>query len=298
MSSYNEIDVIEELNSEYLLNFETKRTKEKIITKVARLLRYFPFRMKEWNRLRNLSKRSKNNTTISLIDNNELIPVSDKKGVVYSCITGDYDSVENPLLLNKCLDYVLFTDNNEIKSNVWTIIETDKGDLKGNLVNRFYKMHPFKYFGDKYDYSIYIDGNVQIISDVTSLYNVAKKSKSGLAMHKHYARDCAYDEADICIYNGKGDKQAINEQMEEYEKDGFPRKFGLLEATIIVTDLKSINSKKIYDEWWREFYNTNSKRDQLSLPYILWKNKYIISDVGIIGENEYLNPKFRIKKHK
>ena len=108
------------------------------------------------------------------------------------------------------------------------------------------KMHPFEFFKDEYDYTIYIDGNVRIISDVTSLFRVAKDSKCGFAMHEHYRRKCAYDEADVCVYKNKGNAEAIKKQMKRYEKEGFPRDFGLLEATIIVTDLKN-NKDELYN---------------------------------------------------
>lgn len=41
------------------------------------------------------------------------------------------------------------------------------------------------------------------------------------------------------------------------------------------------------EEWWNEM-EKYSKRDQLSLPYIIWKNGYSFEDVGIIdGEGKY-----------
>ncbi len=76
-----------------------------------------------------------------------------------------------------------------------------------------------------------------------------------------------------------------------------PTNYGLLECNVIVSDLKSENSAKILDEWWKEFVNSNSMRDQISLPYVLWKLKYNIEDIGNLGNNVRNNPKIQIIKH-
>lgn len=85
--------------------------------------------------------------------------------------------------------------------------------------------------------------------------------------------------------------------MKEYLQQGFPKKFGMLEATIIVTDLKNPVAKKILDDWWKEFISTKSLRDQISLQYVVWKNNFRIDDIGVLGNNLYKNPKFRVNIH-
>ena len=93
----------------------------------------------------------------------------------------------------------------------------------------------------------YIDGNIQVVSDVSCLYTAARYSTSGIAMHRHRTRDCAYLEAKACILSGKGNKEAIIKQMEKYETEGFPHNFGLCEASIIVVDFETPNSNFIFD---------------------------------------------------
>ena len=139
-----------------------------------------------------------------------------------------------------------------------------------------------------------MDGNVQVVSDLTALTEIAKCSKIGIAMHKHPARKCAYVEAQVCIASKRGNADAIKKQMERYRKEGFPENFGFCEATVIATDLRNPNAKQIMECWWNEFCNTGSGRDQLSFPYVLWKNGFSINDVGLLGNNILFNPKFRI----
>ena len=74
-------------------------------------------------------------------------------------------------------------------------------------------------------------------------------------------------------------------------------KFGLFECTIIVTDLHNNKGIELLDKWWNEFIKSESMRDQISLPYVIWKNGYSIDDIGNLGYNLKLNPKFKCWDH-
>lgn len=224
------------------------------------------------------------------------------RGAVYTCITNGYDFPIEPIYKSKNLDYFLYTDMNRCGGNnsYWICKEIADNIVhnKGSMINRYYKFHPFELFENNYDYSIYIDGNVQTVSNIDCLYSVAKDSPIGIAMHYHAGRICAYKDAEWCIYNKRGIENKIREQMKFYMDQGFPRDFGLCEGTIIVVDLSSNVAKKIMKLWWEELCRSGSRRDQLSFPYVLWKNGFSITDVGCLGNDEYHNPKFRINAHK
>ena len=222
---------------------------------------------------------------------------ADKKVVVYTCIAGRYDSVNEPRFrMNPNVSYVLFTDQ-DIRSDVWDVREIPEqiSHLDGVQKNRYLKMHPHEFLRD-FDYAIYIDGNVQVISDMSGLVNLMP-AEIGFAMHFHNVRNCVYQEAVACQCLKKGSPEGITKDVERYLKMGYPRENGLLECTVFVTDLHSEASKKIYEQWWEEFLKSESKRDQLSLPIVLWKNKIPIEKVGTLGSNLYRNPKFRVMSH-
>ena len=160
------------------------------------------------------------------------------------------------------------------------------------------KFHPYSLFENDYDYAIYIDGNVQLISDITGLYRIAKESPLGIALHLHSERDCVYNEAIWCKINRRGNIKKIEEALSKMKSEGFPEHFGLFEATIIVVDLHNQVGKHIMELWWKEFIKSECGRDQILFPYILWKNNYDIHSIGVLGNNEYFNPKFRIFSHK
>lgn len=224
-------------------------------------------------------------------------PVLDKKIVVYSCIVGNYDSVKDPIYFNDNVEYILFSDK-DIKSNFWKVRKIPSKVLKlknKTLINRYIKLHPFEFFKD-YDYSIYIDGNIKTLTDISGFVNCINK-KTGIAMFKHHSRKCIYIEEKACILQNKGNKDKIIKQIEKYKLEKFPANFGLLEGTIIVSDLKNENAKNLLIDWWKEFNDSESLRDQLSLPYVLWKNNYKIDDIGFLGNNIRTCPKLLFFSH-
>lgn len=302
MSSYNEIEIIEKLNREILENWQKNSAETTTERRLMQFRTYFPFHMVKWYKKHQMWKTatalSKPVTEVFYATGK---PIRDKRGVVYTCITGGYDNLREPLLLSERLDYIVFSDRipHSAKSCAWRYQSLPKkcdSNSWKNYANRYCKMHPFEWFPG-YDYAIYVDGNVEIVSDVTALYKVAHESKLGIAMHSHNLRTCIYDEAEVCKAYGKGNEQDINEQMNKYKMERFPPQFGMVEATIIVTDLKNEVARRILEDWWIEFATTFSKRDQLSFPYVVWKNGFTMSDIGCLGNDEYMNPKFRIYRH-
>ena len=59
--------------------------------------------------------------------------------------------------------------------------------------------------------------------------------------------------------------------MTKYKNDDFPREFGLSENNIIFRKHNIDLIIEMMNTWWYEL-NNETKRDQLSLGYILWKN--------------------------
>lgn len=221
------------------------------------------------------------------------------KIAIYTCITGKYDSVSEPYVLESNCDYYIYTNNSEICSNNWKVIDIPENikKLQDNiLINRYIKMHPYELFENNYDYAIYIDGNISIISNISSFCEKTSE-KLGIALHKHYSKECIYDEMRTCQVVGKGNTEQIKLQEKRYKLDKFPTNYGMYECNVIVTNMNNKNGKKVMESWWEEFENSSSMRDQICLPYCLWKLGYKYEDIGIIGKNVFLNPKIRINKH-
>lgn len=226
-------------------------------------------------------------------------PDSSVKIAVYSCITGDYDSLAEPFFSIEGIDYIMFTDNPKLKGEKWQLRPIPDEIAKWNdniLTNRYIKMHP-DVVGADYDYALYIDGNICVVSNIRNMINVISP-KFGFALHQHVSRDCVYDEVQSCKYAKKGRIEKLEEQVIRYRNEGFPSHYGLLEATVILTDLHSSVALDIQDKWWQEFTASESRRDQISLPYVLWKNNIMPSDINKLGCPIQQNPKFRKYNHK
>lgn len=256
-------------------------------------------------RLCKYQKRNKGNYTVEYkkIDTyNSYLLLKDKKIVIYTCISGGYDYLKEPLLEFCNVEYVCFTDSESNISKAdcskWTIKKIPESIIKsyGKIFsNRYIKMHPKELFPDA-DYAIYVDGNIGIYSFLGS-YAINTNTKTGIAIFSHSQRQCAYVESEICISRKKGNKEAIKHQMQEYDKIGFPKNFGLYECTIIAIDLYNPLSTEIMDKWWEEFLHSQSHRDQLSLPYVIWKGNMRYTDIGLLGENIFNDCKITVYGH-
>ncbi len=216
--------------------------------------------------------------------------------VVYTCITNGYDTLLDPAILPENVTYIAFLDNySKIKGSRWIIKKIPDSIQKeipdGVLANRFVKFHPNEIIGDEFDYSIYVDGNIRIVGDITTLID-AVNPKTGLALHRHRQRNSVFDEVEVCKILKKGNVEKLSEQAKKYKEKGFPAAFGLYECNVIVSDLHNKMAKKLLDDWWQEFLESESMRDQIALPYVVWKNGLGFDDIGSLGRNVYRNPKF------
>lgn len=222
-----------------------------------------------------------------------------KRIAVYTCVVGGYDKVSDPTIINENIDYFIFSDHN-IQSRIWNQISIPSKLLElGNntLINRYLKFHPQELF-DGYDYVIYVDGNVQVSSDITPLLKYTE-NRLGVAFHSHGYRDSIYDEVEVLIKVVKrGDPDKLTKQIAGYRQEGFPDNYGLPEATIILTDLSNNMAITFFTQWWEEFLKSQSLRDQIALPYVLWKNGIATSEVTLLGNNLRNSSKFMVATHK
>lgn len=295
-------DTLQNQNKEYI---NIKNSKEyRIGSFVSRLLK--TLKLKDIKRVRGFirtiiwkKKRIKSNIKpenyrINKFNENDYF--SDYKIAVYTCVFGNYDKLQDPIIQPDNIDYYVITDQLVQEDSIWKPL--DYKDLCPNYYNdvqknRFFKMHP-NIILPEYKYSIYVDGNVKIISDLTPY--VTLLDNYGLGFHWHNERRCAYDElkAIKLAHKAKG-KDIIN--YENYlKKNEFPNNYGLLECNVIVRENNNALCKQIMENWRYEFYN-NFQRDQVSLPYVLYNNGIKVKDLAVLGNDVYKNYSFRIEKH-
>lgn len=219
-----------------------------------------------------------------------------KRIVVYTCVWGKYDRILEPYFCNPNIDYFILTDQEIPNNSIWKKMDIpsdlDLKNMSGVEINRYFKMHPHKLFAD-YEYSIYIDGNIRIVTDLMPL--VADLDDFAIGIHD-YPVDCIYNMKNAIIAGKRGNKKAVNEQIKKYRKEGFPKHFGAFECNVIVRKHNDEQCVFLMEEWWKEFVNTSSKRDQLSFPYVLWKAGLSKRIIFCLGRNVRLNPRFLISE--
>ncbi|MDE5759174.1 MAG: DUF616 domain-containing protein [Allobaculum sp.] len=201
------------------------------------------------------------------------------------------------MFVNPNLDYYAFTDADLPEDSVWKKFDLSKfphlKDLDSYHLAKYIKMFPYEFFPD-YAFSIWIDGNVTLIADT---YPIAIMGKgSAMATFANPIHNCIYTEGRYMVFQGRVPKDQVNNQLDIYRNAGYPDHFGMREFSIIYRDHSCKECYEMMKEWW-DHVNKYTMRDQLSLPYILWKNGKSIDYIRCLGENWRWNPRFKQKEH-
>ena len=71
--------------------------------------------------------------------------IKNNKIAIYTAFTGDYDTLKQPEFIDENCDYICFTDNPDLESDLWTIIQMEESVLDNNRKAKQYKLLPHKY---------------------------------------------------------------------------------------------------------------------------------------------------------
>lgn len=197
------------------------------------------------------------------------------KNVLYTCITGNYDALIQHTYISPDWDYYCFTDQKNLLEQKtvghWHIKALQYTANNPQLTGRWHKIHPHVLLTE-YDQCLYLDGNINILSPYLFELVKEKQNQYILGQFIHPVRDCIYEEILACL-GGKKEKKANLEKVKNLLlQSQFPSHFGLSETGILFRKHNNLLCIKIMDEWWSMLENY-SVRDQISLMYILWKNK-------------------------
>ena len=154
--------------------------------------------------------------------------------------------------------------------------------------------------------TMYIDSNVEIEGKVTTLFDKMQPGDDiGLwRLGRSMEDEISWVVAQKYKHSKKREGQ-INTQMKEYFNEGFPglpypsssfyRKInGSLHKVIrnvtfygkaIIRDLRNKRADDVGRFWWQAFLK-GAKRDQLWLPYAIWKAGAQVHDFGELGFEE------------
>ncbi len=117
-----------------------------------------------------------------------------------------------------------------------------------------------------------------------------------MAFHYHRTRMCVYDEIEAALILRRVDKKSAKKYEKYLKANGMSVNYGLVECNVIARRHNEQKCIELMEQWWNEFH-FRFKRDQVSLPYVLYKNGISISEVATLGNNVYENLTFRIEEH-
>ena len=195
--------------------------------------------------------------------------MSKEKICVYSCITGDYDKV-NEVKKEKGIDYYLFTNNKKIKSNSWKVIYIEDDSLSNVVLARKIKILGHPIINDNYDIALWMDGAVSFNTKIHDFISNFLEKDDVFVAFKHGERNTIEDECKACVRYRKEDKSKIEKILNFYKKENYPDNNGLIESTVFIKRIKDEKVRETMNLWFDMIKNF-TKRDQLSFNYCIYK---------------------------
>ena len=179
--------------------------------------------------------------------------------VVYTAQFGGYDKL-TPVASIPGVRHVLFTDGPEVSG--WECLRPHPTEATNRRENRKYKILSHRLFPHA-DWTIYHDANLPLTVDPR---DIVANCQSGLNLYRHPWRVCLYEEARAVA--GQVTRKTLKAQLHRYRRKGFPENLGLYCGGFLV---RSSEANGINEKWWTE-YQVGCCRDQISLPYALWRS--------------------------
>jgi len=194
---------------------------------------------------------------------------------VYTANIGGYDEVLAPPASPEST-YLCYTDSCDEIPRPWESLRiaglnpnwpaAQKMDLDTARAVRIHKT--LSHLFAPGDYSIWIDANFQLAADPCVLCE-QHLITADIALFAHPWRLSYKAEADALIADGFHDAEPIRLQAERYREAGCPEGAGLYCGGVILR--RHTPRIAAFNElWWAEVLS-GSARDQLSLPYALWR---------------------------
>lgn len=190
--------------------------------------------------------------------------------VIYTAITGGKDKLRDPKHILPGAEYVCFTDTPGVRSSIFDIRALPFTEATPRLTARRLKLFPHLLF-PQHETSLWVDGSRLIRGDLNGLLQEAGGAFMAAFTHPH--RGCLYQEAELCARLGRDDPALLAAHIAQYRREGVPENLGLAETGVLLRRHHVPVVKTLMEAWWQQVA-THSQRDQVSLPYVLWKHNF------------------------
>ena len=200
---------------------------------------------------------------------------------IFTVITGNYDSIKQPLVLEESVEYILFTNNPEIKdAGVWRVVHIPSELWQGRtesenniLLSRKVKILAHKYLPDDAEWSIYIDADMLIKGPLTRLLNDLHEDTLFAACRHSYCGSVREEIEDL-VTKGMVDVTQIENQWQRYTEWGFEDDLGISENGLLIRRHNDTRVAQLMELWWEEYQN-GSLRDQVSLMPCMYRTGFM-----------------------
>lgn len=193
---------------------------------------------------------------------------------VYTCDVGNYDYILPPKTDDLRLRFVCFTDNPKRRIKGWDVrpLMSPPDITDPTLINRYHKLFPHR-LGFDTEWSVYVDGNMRVIGPISELVDDVIQANAVMACLKHPWRYTVEEEIVACKQEAKIQPSEFSiamDQLHRYLRDGMPADQRLLANKVLIRNHADTNIQSAMDLWWEELVGF-ARRDQLSLPYVVWQ---------------------------
>lgn len=215
-----------------------------------------------------------------------------EKIIIYTCITGGYDSLKQPLATAEGFEFICFVQKgmkNAEYDGVWKLEEIpfEWDDLQ--LLSRFPKMNPHSVLPEDIHWSLWMDANIRITDG--SIYQLCRGFQERGVKYagvKHPFNDCAYSEALKCLYDRRDSLGNLLKTIKFLRKNHLKEHAGLMENNLIFREHFDPAVEE-FDKWWWECMVLHSHRDQLTHTFCLLdtpslKAEYLLPE-GVTARN-------------
>jgi hypothetical protein len=156
--------------------------------------------------------------------------------------------------------------------------------MSWRMMSRYLKWNPTKIKLPEHTHSLWMDSQCYFKYEPKAIIEHYLKDGMHTAIHHHTDLRSVYVEGMVTSYAYSNDKPSIvNRQLERYHEEGMPYQYDHFETGILIRKncKESIEfSEQVYKE-----LETDSIRDQISTPYVVWKRREN-GDKGILTITE------------
>ncbi len=192
------------------------------------------------------------------------------KITIYTTIFGDYTPLKPTVPQNVNVDWICITDNKLIKNPGWQVrqVQRPSRTLHPRYRAKWWKLHPWEVADG---ITIFIDGSIQVKSDMFAEHCIRNLQSDDLLLYKHMYRGNIQEEVTESMNLKKYKGAPLAEQVNSYLKAGYQD--NCLYAGGIMVRRDTEQMRAIMRDWWAENIAW-TYQDQLSLPVVLSRHNY------------------------